>query len=794
MKKLYTVFFTIAALMTSVAANAVESVTELFGTWTFTANIEYLDASYKDKILNECEVIIDKDPSGTFLAEVDGLCGVENSYQSFSKFETKDGVQTLKVTNPNGGGYDAWGSLGLWMADPEGNNPFGMSGYGPLYYTVNEAGTEITLPDFSFISISDFNAEKGTIIAKVTNAKLTLKEKKEIEIADLSGSYEFNVTTFHDYEVVENWPTTLQMDITKNDDTNKSYTVTWTWEQFGTITFEGKFDGTTLSLPYANQLIANDSIYLAPTNGYTLEGKIGFNFTGKALAMSTGVSFAVPYYDEAGAVDSLSYVFWYGGGTAKVKKDEPVVDDYSGTYHAVGVVNYDSEAVATNSEGDIVIEWNESLEAYVVKKFLGYDNPFTLDYDLMYFIPDANDPSKGVFTSACLAFLSAKDDYSEIYYLATRDGNLQDNPLPVTIDEDGNMTLKDVCLAITTYMGTEADALVKWFSSIKATKAVPSPKDWVGTHSVNAVTYTRVAEGATVPTTGDFTVTYYEDQDLYLVENFLGYDLYSMNYGGLELKPDANDPHKATMECGIVDFDATTMEEVTIYDVELGKTVIEFTLNDDGTVTVGDFAIAKCPWGSAPTTVLATTKKNSPMDWVGTHSVNEVTYGYVAEGATVPTTGDFTVSYYEDWDMYLVENFLGYDLYSMNHGGLELKPDANDPHKATMECGTVDFDATTMEEFAIYDATLGKTVIEFTLNDDGTVTVGDFAIAKGPWGAAPTTVVASTQASTSIKGVETDKQVANKAIYNLSGQKVGNDYKGIVIKNVGGKMVKTLVK
>ena len=126
MKKLYTVFFTIAALMTSVAANAVESVTELFGTWTFTANIEYLDASYKDKILNECEVIIDKDPTGTFLAEVDGLCGVENSYQSFSKFETKDGVQTLKVTNPNGGGYDAWGNLGLWMADPEGNNPFGM--------------------------------------------------------------------------------------------------------------------------------------------------------------------------------------------------------------------------------------------------------------------------------------------------------------------------------------------------------------------------------------------------------------------------------------------------------------------------------------------------------------------------------------------------------------------------------------------------------------------------------------------------------------------------------------------
>lgn len=616
MRKIYSfVALALALFVLTPAYAAVQSATELFGKWLFKANIEFVDDSYKDKIFGESEVVIMADPSGTFVAEIDGLCGVENSYQLVSKLQEVDGSQTLRVVNPNGGNWDAWGALGLWMADAEGNNPFGANNYGPLNYVINDAGTEITMADFTFVKVSDFNAEKGEIAAKVTGAKLTLVEKEQIVIADLTGSYEFTATTFHDYGVISGWPTTLKMDIAKKDDTNKSYNVSWTWEQFGTISFDGTFDGNTLTLPYSKQLVANDSIYLAPTNGYSLDGSIGFNLTGEKLSLSTGVCFAVPFYKEGSEeVDSLSYIFWYGGGIAKLPKEAPAFS-YDGTYKAVGSVNYDTGAVETPSEGNIVITYNDQLEAYVVTEFMGFKNPFTLDYDLMYFIPDSEDPLKGTITCACLNFIGQTDG-GDYRYLAIRDGNLTDYPIPVTLDENGNMTIKDLCFATVTWMGTESDALVKWFGTIKATKYVPSAQDWVGTHAVNEVTYFYTMEGATVPTKGNFSVDYYEATDEYLVTDFMGYDLYSMNYGGLLLKPSADDPHKATMECGTCDFDAETYDEFCIFDLDLKRTTIEVTLNDDGTVTIGDFAIAKGPWGGEPNLLIASTKETSGISTV----------------------------------------------------------------------------------------------------------------------------------------------------------------------------------
>ena len=616
MRKIYSfVALALALFVLTPAYAAVQSATELFGKWSFKANIEFVDDSYKDKIFGESEVVIMADPSGTFVAEIDGLCGVENSYQLVSKLQEVDGSQTLRVVNPNGGNWDAWGALGLWMADAEGNNPFGANNYGPLNYVINDAGTEITMAEFTFVKVSDFNAEKGEIAAKVTGAKLTLVEKEQIVIADLTGSYEFTATTFHDYGVISGWPTTLKMDIAKKDDTNKSYNVSWTWEQFGTISFDGTFDGNTLTLPYSKQLVANDSIYLAPTNGYSLDGSIGFNLTGEKLSLSTGVCFAVPFYKEGSEeVDSLSYIFWYGGGIAKLPKEAPAFS-YDGTYKAVGSVNYDTGAVETPSEGNIVITYNDQLEAYVVTEFMGFKNPFTLDYDLMYFIPDSEDPLKGTITCACLNFIGQTDG-GDYRYLAIRDGNLTNYPIPVTLDENGNMTIKDLCFATITWMGTESDALVKWFGTIKATKYVPSAQDWVGTHAVNEVTYFYTMEGATVPTKGNFSVDYYEATDEYLVTDFMGYDLYSMNYGGLLLKPSADNPHKATMECGTCDFDAETYDEFCIFDLNLKRTTIEVTLNDDGTVTIGDFAIAKGPWGGEPNLLIASTKETSGISTV----------------------------------------------------------------------------------------------------------------------------------------------------------------------------------
>ena len=44
-------------------------------------------------------------------------------------------------------------------------------------------------------------------------------------------------------------------------------------------------------------------------------------------------------------------------------------------------------------------------------------------------------------------------------------------------------------------------------------------------------------------------------------------------------------------------------------------------------------------------------------------------------------------------------------------------------------------------------------------------------------------IVVTIDASTGIKEVENRKEDANAPLYNLAGQRVGKDYKGVVIKN-----------
>lgn len=634
MKKFYSLVTLLVALFAgSTASAAIESVTELFGTWTFTADIQFNDDSYKDKILSGSEVIIQEDIYGQFDAEIDGLCGVEGSYQLVSKIEERDGNKVLKITNPNGGGFDAWTSLGLWMTEPDGTNPFGMEGYGPLYYVVNEDGTEIALPDFSFISMSDFSAEKGEIIAVLTNVRLILKEKRQIDIPDISGKYNFKATGTYDYGVIENWPTECEIEVSANDDSFQSYTVFFNYLQFGNFGFgDATFDGKKLSIPYSNCCIdEKNNVYFAPTYGDTLDGQIDFNLTKENnLTLSTGISFVIPAFkeNEPGVIDSLQYVFWYATGVAKLPKEGPTID-YSGTYNAVGTVAYNTGLMDVNTEGKIVIEYNDSWEAYIVKEFLGYKNPFTFNNDLMTFIPDPDDPTCGTITCACLSFIGETDggDYK---YLAVRDVNLQDNPLPVRIDENGNMTISDVSFATTTWMGTENEAFIIYFSEIIANKAKPaSPEDWIGSSVINPINYAFVAEGENVPSEGTLNVIYDDNFGLYLINNFLTYDTGDINNGGIGLIIDPNEPHKATLDLmyNYLAFDGATMEGTCIEGIDGNP--VELTLNEDGTVTVGDFQITKGAWGGESKVIAST------VDQTGIISVNTTEY----EGRTFDLMG-----------------------------------------------------------------------------------------------------------------------------------------------------------
>ncbi|MCQ2075544.1 MAG: hypothetical protein MJZ20_00695 [Bacteroidaceae bacterium] len=612
MNKFYTFVTLIVTLFLTTSASAqIQSVTELFGTWKFTADVQYNDDNYKSKILAESEVIIVKDPYGQFAAEIDGLCGVENSYQQVSKLvANEEGQQTLKITNPNGGNFDAWGNLGLWMTEVDGRNPFGATGYGSQYYVVSNDGKEITLPDFSFVSVSDWSAEYGTIVATVKNAKLTLIAKEEIDIKDLSGEYDFNVTQTYDYGVIENWPTSLKMNIVKKDDTNKNYSVTWVWEEFAPITFDGTFDGDALTLPYSKQVIAYDSIYLAPSYGDTLDGNIVFNLAGDNLSLSTGCSFAVPHYIEGSTeLDSLSYIFWYGSGVAKLPKEKPSFT-YDGKYKATAVVAHDLSEGKTPVSGPIEIMHDENYDMYLITNFLGYDT-YYLNSGGIEFKPDPEDPLKGTIdlTYNYLQFL--EETAADYKYYVLLDGNLSNGPIKVTFSEDGTMKLGEFCIGTSTFMGTEPNALVTWYTSLTAVPNNPAPEDWIGDHEVTPISFAYVADGFNVPTAKTFKVSYNDMWSMYMIDELFGYDVFSMNQGGIELKPDEKDPHKATIileaAYNLLDFNVETLNAIALYDVNMKTTSIEATLNNDGTITLGDFSIAEGPWGGEPTSLLAST-------------------------------------------------------------------------------------------------------------------------------------------------------------------------------------------
>ena len=465
MKKFYTrLLVALAAIVLAIPASAaVEGVAELFGTYHMTANVEIVDQAYKDKLSGDCEVKIMADPVGIYACEIDGLFGIEDSYQQVSKMGTmEDGKQALKVTNPNGGNWDAWGAFDGWMAELSGANPFGADNYGPLYYTLNEDGSVITIPDFSFVKMNDtFSAVDG-IIAKFTNVKLTLVKKEEIEVGDISGAYHFTPNSDHNYGVVEDFPGEFDMTLTKKGEDNKEYDVTMTWATLGKLQLEGKFDGSMLTLPFENAMLGS---YLVLDSYENPKSSITFNLVGENLKMTSGILF-----NNAEGKN----VYWIGGGLAKKAGQEEPELTYAGTYKAKATIAYHADGTPdTPTEGDITIEYDETYDMYFVTTFLGYDT-YTMNQGGLEFKPDAEDPNKGVIvTESTYQYLDINymsDDFSQIQYLVLRDVNGALGEIPVTFDADGNMTIKE-CSILTSWSGkNEADGFVTYYSPIVAEK------------------------------------------------------------------------------------------------------------------------------------------------------------------------------------------------------------------------------------------------------------------------------------------------------------------------------------
>ncbi|MDO5463191.1 MAG: hypothetical protein Q4F99_06900 [bacterium] len=189
------------------------------------------------------------------------------------------------------------------------------------------------------------------------------------------------------------------------------------------------------------------------------------------------------------------------------------------------------------------------------------------------------------------------------------------------------------------------------------------------------------------------TLTFDEAQQKYYVTEFMGFDTYSMNYGGIPcvetdnvIEMDITGGYNY-LENEYTSDDYMKMIYVKLYDGLGGLTnKVAITFNEDGTCTLGDFFVVRenveydADWNATTTPEFiafygSLTGALVPETFAGTYTaapaVREV---YVDSLATLFTESfDITIVLDEAQQKYYVTEFMGFDTYSMNYGGIPCK-------------------------------------------------------------------------------------------------------------------------
>ena len=269
---------------------------------------------------------------------------------------------------------------------------------------------------------------------------------------------------------------------------------------------------------------------------------------------------------------------------------------------------------------------------------------------------------------------------------------------------------------------------------------------WEGTYKIKAGSIYKAIADFEYPEEFDMVVTYNADYDIYLVSEFFGCDVKSLNNGGISFKPSADDPNKAEITTNPAYLKTITAgaSYLTLKDLNLSTASnIVITRLEDGTYTMSDFSITNMLMDENynQTHSLAafyqqvTAEKapeKAPFTWASTFTVkagNVEVYKEI-EGYEYPKEFEMEVTYNADYDMYFITKFFGNDVVSLNNGGIRLTPSTEDPNKAEIATttGYLKTIETGVSYLTLKDINLSTSPITLTHNGDGTVTISDFSI------------------------------------------------------------------
>lgn len=610
MKKNYFMSVCLVLLSAFSAAAQVSSVADLFGKYKFTATVEYTEAgeAYKNQLPAESDVTISEDAN--YIAKIVGFAGSQTQ-QNINAISTEK--EMLKVTNPNN--PQLWN--GLYLANINGDNPYGyfndatseweVESYGPVYYTYNPETKEITVPDFTVVAISDFQSAKATVIAKYTNVKMTLVEAETIEVADISGDWNFAAGSgAYDTKEGSVIPTDFSIALTKSGDDNIAYTATIAIEGYNNVELPATFDGNTLALAYDNTYLDEaKGIRFAPMYGPAKKGTIEFKSQSEtAFTLYSGFSFAS---DKMGktkdeTADSLyvngEYHQWYIAGTLKSADGGSQAFTWDGTWNvkvgnpATDIIKAGTEDISSwPAEFPMHVTYYEATGMYYVDQLFGYDL-YGVNQGGLKLTPN----SDGTATVALdgyygCAFLKSNGDGT---FLQLTNSSGTATNFTITPNEDGSVKIEDLFIQ-TLDFGTGAQTPIVFYQNMTAAKegAEEPAFDWAGDYKFNAGAVDVYYQGVEFPAEFDVNITYFDGSQYgldsyYYISSFMGKQL-----GQSVIKLNiAEDNNSAEMVVGGL-CGAIVPGELyyKIYDMNATTSPVKMTLNDDGTISIANFFI-----------------------------------------------------------------------------------------------------------------------------------------------------------------------------------------------------------
>lgn len=354
-----------------------------------------------------------------------------------------------------------------------------------------------------------------------------------------------------------------------------------------------------------------------------------------------------------------------------------------------------------------------------------------------------------------------------------------------------------------------------WMNGSAVKKADTEAVKWDGTYTLKSNDFLDFGTGEAFPVESDFVVTYFEATDAYYVTSMLGYEIGSLNYGGLKLTPSADDPNSATiaLDGGYGSAYLKSAEDNTVWycikDANGAKSPLTITRNEDGTFSLSSFFVAKGAYGEENTyicgyqsNVLTVKSAEEKPVWEGTYTVT-ATVEKIADG-DYPETFELKIEENAYNNLPYVTSFITSDFYSLNYGGAAFTVSDSDEDKAEMASDKFVKTVTPGELYwKVMDVNGQTSPISFTRNADGTISIASFSLFSINFNNNETTCLAvynnvvAKKGDTSV-GAITNNADGKVAVYDIMGRQLGTDInsmkgKLVIVKTANGTR-KVLVK